>query len=68
MRLIDLVWMVKPAFTGASFGLSWMDVVSPIAIGGLWLAFFTWQLGRRSLIPINDPQYESVLEQAHEGH
>jgi hypothetical protein len=24
-------------------------------------------LGKRSLIPINDPQYESVLEQQHMG-
>lgn len=68
MRVIDLFWMLKPAFTGGSFSLSWMDIVSPIALGGLWLAFFFWQLGKRSLIPINDPQFESVLEQAHEGH
>jgi hypothetical protein len=33
----------------------------------LWLAFFTWQLGKRSLIPINDPQFESTLEQMHAG-
>jgi hypothetical protein len=68
MRMIDLLWMLKPAFTKERFQLSWMDVVSPIAFGGLWMAFFVWQLGRRSLIPINDPQYESVLEQMHEGH
>ena len=68
MRVIDLFWMLKPAFSKEHFQLSWMDVVSPIAFGGLWMAFFVWQLGKRSLIPINDPQYESVLEQAHEGH
>lgn len=68
MRVIDLLWMLKPAFTGGSFSLSWMDIISPIAFGGLWLAFFFWQLGKRSLVPINDPQFESVLEQAHEGH
>lgn len=68
MRLVDLLWMLKPAFTGGSFRISWMDVVSPVAFGGVWFAFFVWQLSRRSLIPINDPQYESVLEQAHEGH
>ena len=68
MRLIDLFWMLKPAFTHGAFSISWMDLIAPIAFGGLWFAFFTWQLGKRSLIPINDPQYESVLEQAHEGH
>jgi hypothetical protein len=65
MRLVDLLWMIAPTFTGEHFHVSWMDIVAPIGLGGLWLAFFTWQLGRRSLIPINDPQYESVLAQAH---
>jgi hypothetical protein len=69
MRYVDLVWMLKPAFVGEHFSLSWMDVVAPIGFGGIWLAVFVWQLSKRSLIPINDPQYESVLEQMHEhGH
>jgi len=29
---------------------------------------FARELSRRALIPINDPGYESVLEQAHAGH
>jgi hypothetical protein len=68
MRFIDLLWMIVPAFSGEHFQVSWMDIVAPIAIGGLWLAFFTSQLSKRALIPINDPQYESVVEQAHSGH
>ena len=65
MRLVDLLWMIAPTFTGGPFHVSWMDLVAPVAFGGLWLALFAWQLARRPLIPINDPQYESVLEQAH---
>ena len=68
MRLIDLLWMLGPAFTKEHFHVSWMDVLAPVAIGGLWLAMFALQLSKRSLIPINDPQYESVLEQTHAGH
>jgi hypothetical protein len=45
-----------------------LDVVAPIAIGGLWLSAFSWQLSKRALIPINDPQLETVLEQARAGH
>jgi hypothetical protein len=67
MRYIDLLWMLVPSFTGGHFSLSWMDIVSPVGFGGIWLAVFAWQLSKRSLIPINDPQYESVLEQMHEG-
>ena len=67
IRLIDFFWMIAPEFTNG-FHISWMDVVAPIGIGGVWLAMFFWQLDKRPLIPINDPQYESVLEQAHMGH
>ena len=70
MRLFDLFWTITPAFTHEHFHISWMDIVAPIGIGGLWLAVFTRALAQRPLIPINDPQYESVLEQkhAHAGH
>jgi hypothetical protein len=70
MRLVDLFWMLGPTFTGEHFHLSWMDLVAPIGMGGLWLAFFARELSRRALIPINDPLYETVLEQkhAHAGH
>ena len=69
MRLLDLLWMITPNFTGDYFHVSWMDVVAPIAVGGLWLTVFGWQLMQRALIPINDRQFEVVLEQAHShGH
>jgi len=69
MRLIDLFWTIAPSFTHEHFHVSWMDIVAPIGIGGIWLAVFSWALSRRPMIPINDPQFETVLEQVHEaGH
>lgn len=68
MRVIDLLWMLEPSFSGKTFHVTWMHPVGLIALGGLWLAFFARELSRRPLIPINDPQYESVVEQAHAGH
>jgi len=68
MRVVDLLWMIEPAFSGEKFHVSWLHPLGLIALGGLWLAMFTRELSRRALIPINDPQYESVLEQAHAGH
>jgi hypothetical protein len=70
MRLFDLFWMIAPDFTHEQFHIHWMDVVAPVAMGGLWLATFAWALRQRPLIPINDPLYETVLEQkhAHAGH
>lgn len=65
MRYVDLLWVIVPNFSHEAFHLSWMDVVSPIGFGGVWLAFFFWQLSRRPLMPINDPELASVLAQGH---
>ena len=59
MRMIDLLWMLVPAFHGHNW--IWLDVIALFGFGGLWLGIFAWQLGKRSLIPINDPQFESVM-------
>jgi len=67
MRFVDAIWLIEPAFNPGHFHLSWMDAVAPIAIGGLWVAAFAWQLQKRALVPINDPQLEQALEPAH-GH
>ncbi len=73
MRMIDLLWTIAPTpeWPGShGLHISWMDVVAPIGMGGLWLAAFARSLMSRPLIPINDPQYESVLQQGqvHAGH
>jgi hypothetical protein len=67
MRIVDVIWLVEPTFHREGFHLSWMDVVAPIAMGGLWLGTFAWQLQKRSLVPLNDPQLEQALA-AHVGH
>ena len=69
MRIIDLFWMIMPEFS-KSFHVSGIDVVAPIAIGGIWLGVFLWQLSRWPLIPVNDPQYDALVSQshAHAGH
>jgi hypothetical protein len=66
MRMVDLLWMLVPAFKEEHRWI-WLDVIALLGFGGGWLALFTWQLGKRPLIPINDPQFESVMEQMHAG-
>ena len=67
MRVVDVIWLIEPSFNRERFHLSWMDLAAPIAIGGLWIATFAWQLQKRSLVPVNDPQLEQALA-AHAGH
>jgi len=42
-----------------------MYFVNTIAMGGLWLACFFWQLGKRPLMPVNDPHFVEMLEAKH---
>ena len=66
-RVVDVVWLIEPTYNREHFHFSWMDLVAPIAMGGIWIGTFAWQLQKRSLIPINDPQLEQALA-AHAGH
>ncbi|HKD14926.1 MAG TPA: hypothetical protein VKE71_10295 [Candidatus Angelobacter sp.] len=77
VRLVDLFWLVQPSFHSRGTSgevlapLTWqvvvMNIVNVLAIGGLWLTAFYWQLGKRSLMPVNDPEFIEVLEAKH-GH
>ncbi len=58
MRFVDYFWLVKPAFSPSAFSLHWMDIVAPIAIGGLWLGFVILQLQSASPVVLNDPRFD----------
>jgi hypothetical protein len=66
MRLVDMYWMVLPAFGGGNAHMTWMNVVLPFGMGGIWFAYFTWQLQQMPILPIHDPRMEGVAEHAAE--
>jgi hypothetical protein len=59
VRYADYFWQVMPPLHRST--LSWLDLASIGGLGGIWLAVFCWQLGRRSLIAVNDPKYQEVV-------
>ena len=65
MRYVDLFWIIEPNFS-TTFNLTWLDVVVPIAMGGLWLAYFFRNLSTMPLVPAYDVYAVEVLEGAHE--
>lgn len=69
MRLVDIYWYVVPNFanTRAVFAFSIWYIIAPIAVGGLWLTYFFYNLRQRDLLPAHDPQIELLLEQG-SGH
>jgi hypothetical protein len=65
MRYVDLFWTIEANFSTA-FHLSWLDVVVPIALAGLWLAYFFRNLSSMPLVPAYDVFAVEVLEPEHE--
>jgi hypothetical protein len=61
MRLVDLYWMTRPEFTSRAMP-SWLDLVLPLALGGLWLGFFSFNLRQLPLLPLGDPKLAEALE------
>jgi len=64
MRYVDLFWIIEPNFS-KTLTVTLADVVVPVAIGGLWLAYFFRNLGALPLLPAYDPSAGEVLEPAH---
>jgi hypothetical protein len=60
-HLVDVFWLVMPAFSPGRLRVHWLDIVAPIAVGGLWLAAFLWQLQRRSLLPWYEPSLQEAM-------
>jgi len=65
MRYLDLFWIIEPNFS-ATIRLTWADIVVPVAMGGLWLAYFFRNLSSMPLLPAYDVYAKEVLEPAHD--
>lgn len=68
MRFIDLFWLIAPSFHAERLTVHWLDIVAPAGIGGLWLAYFVWQLKDRALLPLHDPRLEIAFSHKEHQH
>jgi hypothetical protein len=77
VRWTDIVMLVSPEFAAdgrnihmlgegveSHFFIHWLDLVTPIAVGGAWLWMFFMQLAKRPLLPIGDPYLYESLQQS----
>jgi hypothetical protein len=73
MRIVDMFYLIGPSdriaggIDPATFHVSWLDFVAPIAIGGIWIWYFFGQLMKRPLVPINDPYLDNAIHHGR-GH
>lgn len=68
MRYVDLFWYIAPNFSTHKFQYSWMDLVVPAAMGGLWLALFVYHLKARPLFPLRDHLWAELMKQQRVHH
>jgi len=76
MRMVDIFWHVEPGVSVVrdhsivslhpTFHVSWMHFTNLAGIGGLWMAYFFFNLRSRPLLPVNAPQTLRLLERSHE--
>lgn len=64
MRYIDTLWLVTPSFDRPGFPVHWMDLVTTLAIGGFWAAYYCSRLQGRPLLTLEDAHLEGRLEPA----
>jgi hypothetical protein len=61
MHLVFIEFQVLPVFRTTNLLQHWMDVLMPIGMGGIWLAFFLWQLKQRPLVATHDENRAHAL-------
>jgi hypothetical protein len=59
-HLVYQFQQILPAFDVPTFA-HWVNAAAVVAIGGLWLADFLWELGRLSPVALNDPSRATAL-------
>ena len=61
MQLVFMYYQIVPAFLNTHIGEHWMDFLTPFGVGGIWLAYFLWQLRRNPLLPQHDLNREEAV-------
>jgi hypothetical protein len=64
LSLIDMFWMVEPAFNKDPH-FHFLDLFAVVGVGGIWVGAFFWELKKRPLLPQRDPQFAGALEHEH---
>ncbi|HEY6333372.1 MAG TPA: hypothetical protein VI756_28875 [Blastocatellia bacterium] len=66
LRFVDLFWLTAPELSPTGLPgepLSYlMDVLAPIGLGGIWLAYYIRELRARPLLPLGDPYMDVTAE------
>jgi hypothetical protein len=68
LTLVDIFWLIVPAFEPNGPRLHWSNLSLLAGFGGLWLWAFFVQLEKRPLVPAYDSRLAEVLEDHEHVH
>jgi hypothetical protein len=68
LTLVDIFWLIVPAFEPNGLRLHWSNLSLLAGFGGLWLWAFFVQLEKRPLVPAYDSRLAEVLEDHEHVH
>lgn len=68
VSLVDIFWLIVPAFEPNGLRLHWSNISMLAGFGGLWLWAFFVQLEKRPLMPAFDSRLAEVLEDHEHVH
>jgi hypothetical protein len=65
LSLVDVYWLIVPAFDPKGPRVHAMDILAVLGIGGVWMGTYFWQLKKIPLLPLRDPRFAGELEHQH---
>jgi hypothetical protein len=65
MHIMDAYWLVMPSLHPRGIAVSWLDFLTPLGFGGIWLAVFLSRLKAAALAPQNDPGMQFAFVYGH---
>jgi hypothetical protein len=68
LTLIDLYWLLVPAFEKDGPSVHWTNLTTVAGIAGIWLWAYFGQLSREPLLPARDPQLIELMEEDEREH
>ena len=64
MRVLEVYWLVEPSFGTGGLNVHVLDVLLPLGLGGIWVAYFVQLFRGRPPVPVGEPEIRVLLEGA----
>lgn len=61
MHVLDVYWLVLPAFSPSGIRVSWIDLSALLMVGGLATASAARRVRGHSAVPVNDPYFAQAV-------